>query len=299
MEKVAVILINYNGKKYNDACIASVLESKDVETRAIVVDNASTDDSLMLLTEKWGKNPRVSIISMKENTGFSGGNNAGIRQALEQGYHYILLLNNDTEIDALAIQKMVACQKETDSIIVPKIYFADKRDTIWCAGGYLTPIIKKAVQRGNNRKDTGEFDESGYCSLANGCCVLLTDSIIQKTGMLDERFFLYYEDTEYSMRALEKQVKIYYCHDAAVYHKVNGSTGGNDNPANAYYITRNWLMCNKSHMKGRFYLFVCYFLVNRTVCGALWVLQGKRELTAALVKGFRDYLKGKTGKLEG
>ena len=101
------------------------------------------------------------------------------------------------------------------------------------------------------------------------------------------------------MRALEKQVKIYYCHDAAVYHKVNGSTGGNDNPANAYYITRNWLMCNKSHMKGRFYLFVCYFLVNRTVCGALWVLQGKRELTAALVKGLRDYLKGKTGKLEG
>ena len=59
MEKVAVILINYNGKKYNDACIASVLESKDVETRAIVVDNASTDDSLMLLTEKWGKNPQV------------------------------------------------------------------------------------------------------------------------------------------------------------------------------------------------------------------------------------------------
>ena len=62
MEKVAVILINYNGKKYNDACIASVLESKGVDTRAIVVDNASTDDSLMLLTEKWGDNPRVSII---------------------------------------------------------------------------------------------------------------------------------------------------------------------------------------------------------------------------------------------
>lgn len=299
MEKVAVILINYNGKKYNDACIASVLDSKGVEPQVIVVDNASTDDSLELLTGKWGDNPHVSIISLKKNTGFSGGNNAGICRALEQGYHYILLLNNDTEIDASAIQKMAACQKETESIIVPKIFFADRKDIIWCAGGCLTPVIKKAIQRGNGCKDTGEFNKSGYCSLANGCCVLLTDKIIQKTGLLDERFFLYYEDTEYSMRALEKQVKIYYCHEAVVYHKVNGSTGGNDNPDNAYYITRNWLMCNRAHMKGRFCLFVCYFLINRTVCGALWLLQGKRELTAALMKGFGDYLKGKTGKLEG
>lgn len=265
----------------------------------MIVDNASTDDSLALLERKWGDNARVSIISLKENTGFSGGNNVGIRRALEQGCHYILLLNNDTEIDALAIRKMVACQKTTESIIVPKIFYADKKETIWCAGGYLTPIIKKAVQRGNNCRDNGEFDKSGYCSLANGCCVLLTDRIIQKTGLLDERFFLYYEDTEYSMRALERKVKIYYCHEAVVYHKVNGSTGGNDNPANAYYITRNWLMCNKTHMKGRFCLFAGYFLINRTVCGALWLLQGKGELTAALIKGFRDYLRGKTGKLEG
>lgn len=254
MEKeIGVILVNYNGKEYNDKCIASILRSTISErVQVVVVDNASTDGSLAMLQKTWEADEQVTILELDKNYGFSKANNEGIRIAMEQGMKYFLLLNNDTEIEPDAIEHMLVRQQERGAIVVPKILYADKRDVIWCAGGNFSSVIKKPVQRGLNQVDKGQFDSSGECQFANGCALFLSKEIIEKNGFLDERFFLYYEDTEYSMRAKENGIKIWYCADAVVYHKVNGSTKGNEKPANAYYITRNWLLCNSLHMRGRY-----------------------------------------------
>lgn len=296
--QISVILVNYNGKKYNDACIVSILNSTIKEQlQIVIVDNASTDGSLEALQEKWGAHEQVHIFALDDNYGFSRANNEGIRYSMEQGIDYYLLLNNDTEIEPDMVEKMLRCGQETGAVVVPKVLYADRRDVIWCAGGTFTPLIKKTVQNGLNRKDNGQYDRSGECLFANGCAFLLSRQIVERMGLLDERFFLYYEDVEYSMRAARNHIGIYYCAEAVVYHKVNGSTGGNEKPANAYYITRNWLLCNRLHMCGdgkisgkmRFWLFVLYFICNRAVWLFIWSVQGKRKMCAALVRGIRDF----------
>lgn len=296
-EKISVILVNYNGKVYNDKCIKSILNStiKD-KLQIVVVDNASTDDSLADIKEHWGQNEQVSILELDENYGFSRANNEGIKWSIEQGIHLFLLLNNDTEIEPYAIERMFNIQKEKGSIVVPKVLYADKPDVIWCAGGEFSRVIKKPIQKGINQADTGQFDNSGYCGFANGCCLMISSEIIDRIGLLDESFFLYYEDTEYSLRAQKNDVKIWYCAEAIVFHKVNGSTKGNEKPANAYYITRNWLRCNKMHFGRKFGLFCCYFFANRFAWAIIWLLQGKTQMIEAMLKGIKHFYKGRTGK---
>lgn len=297
-DKISVILVNYNGKEYNDKCIMSILSSSIGEQlQIVVVDNASTDDSLKQLHEHWDDNAHVSIIELEDNYGFSKANNAGIEWSITQGINYFCLLNNDTEIETDAIEKMLEVHKETGHIVVPKILHDDRRDIIWCAGGEFSSVIRKPKQRGCNQPDKGIFDQSGTCGFANGCCLLLSKDIIDKIGFLDERFFLYYEDTEYSLRAYENGVGIWYCPSAIVYHKVNGSTGGNEKPANAYYITRNWLLCNRQHFKtGRFSLFCIYFICNRLAWMMIWAIKGKWNMNKATLQAIRDFFRQKWGK---
>lgn len=297
MQKIAVILVNYNGKKYNDSCIESVFCSAVTgELEIIIVDNASTDGSLELLRAKWGSNDKVIIISLKKNYGFSRANNVGLEWAYNNGAEYFLLLNNDTEIAEDAIENMMMLQKRTSAIIVPRIVYADRPDCLWCAGGYFSRVIWKPVQRGLNQKDTGQYGESEQCFFANGCSMLLSREIIQRLGKLDEKFFLYYEDVEYSFRARERQVPVWYCADAVVLHKVNGSTFGNERPDNAYYISRNWLLCNHKYMKRRFLLFWIYFVLNRAAWLMIWFFTGRTANITAAMDGVRDYRKGVTGQ---
>lgn len=298
-DRISVILVNFNGKKYNDKCIKSVLNSTVKEQiRIVVVDNASTDGSLEELKEHWGDNRQVQIISLEDNYGFSKANNEGIRWSMENGIEYYLLLNNDTEVKPDAIEKMLESQIKTGAIVVPKIYYADSPEMIWCAGGEFSHIIKKSKQSGLNQPDSPDFQVGRYCGFANGCSLLLTRSIIEKVGFLDESFFLYYEDTEYSLRARRKGVTVWYCADAVVYHKVNGSTKGADSPMCAYYISRNWLLCSKQHLGIRYPVFLLYYLLNRSVLSLLWLIQGKPKLILAIWRGVLDYFRGKLGKTE-
>lgn len=300
--KVSVILVNYNGLDYNDTCILSVLESEwNGQLHIYIVDNGSTDKSMTMLEERWGDDPRLSFLYMGENLGFSAANNVGIRQALRDGTDYILLLNNDTCVERTMIRELVYTeQKYGNCITVPKIYYYDRQDVIWSAGGGFSRIVKKPVSFGENHKDAPEYDIEKKCLNGNGCCLLLEAEMFEKVGLLDESFFLYYEDTEFFMRAGENGMTIIYVPTAKMYHKVNGSTKGNDNPACVYYITRNWLMCHKKHLKiGRFLIFWFYFLVNRSAWMCIWLVQGKHGQVRAVWQGIRDFVKGKDGKYTG
>ena len=127
-EKLSVILVNYNGKRYNDKCIASILKSQGKEQiQVVVVDNASTDGTLEALRQNWGADERVYIISLDRNYGFSKANNEGIKWAAAQGYQYIMLLNNDTEIEPQTVYRMLECQRRTGGIVIPS--FAVRKNT--------------------------------------------------------------------------------------------------------------------------------------------------------------------------
>lgn len=296
--KLAVILVNYNGKNYNAACIDSVFANEGVEDmKIIVVDNASQDDSMSLLEERYAGDGRIEFIRLGDNYGFSYANNVGIDRARKQGADDVLLLNNDTEIAPDMLLKLWECsRRHPGSMIAPKIYYSDDRKCIWSAGGSVSRVIRKVRHTGLNEMDEGQYDQEREIGFATGCCLWIPMQVIEKAGTLDERFFLYYEDTEYCFRLHRLGIPICYCPDAVMYHKVGASTRGADSPLCAYYITRNWLLCNSLHLGWRYPLFIAYYVLNRTVCCLLWLTRGKKELVGAALRGIKDYRRGNFGR---
>lgn len=296
--KLAVVLVNYNGKQYNEACIESILSGEgSLSLKIFVVDNASSDDSVQLLRERYGGEDRVQITLLDDNYGFSYANNEGIDLAGQWGAEAVLLLNNDTEIEPDMLSELTQCaRRHPGCVIAPKIRYSDARERIWSAGGRFSRIIKKAEHIGLDEADEGQYDEEREISFATGCCLWLPMEVIREAGRLDDRFFLYYEDTEYSFRLHRHGIPIYYCPKAVLYHKVGAGSGGADSPLCAYYIARNWLLCNRLHLGMRYPLFLFYYVVNRTACCALWLLSGRRELISATIKGVRDYVRGCFGR---
>ncbi len=294
---ISVILVNYNGRMYNQSCIRSVFDSRcDAETQIIVVDNGSTDGSLDELTAIGQQDERVEVISLHENLGFAAANNVGIKEAAGSGADYILLLNNDTIVHRNMLQALLTCeQRHRGSVITPKIYYADDTNKIWAAGGRLSGYIKKAVQIGENEPDRGQYEEEKQVDFSTGCCMFFSTELLKTIGYLDESFFLYYEDVEWCLRMGKTGVSIYYCPAAVLYHKVNASTKGNDNPLCAYYIARNWLICNRMYLGNRFYLFAVYYMLNRLAWIGIWGLQGKKGMIKATRRAIADYRRGATG----
>lgn len=297
--KTAVILVNYNGREYNTACIESLLASETEEDIGIyVIDNASVDDSMDLLEEQYGLEKRVHLIRLDDNYGFSYANNVGIRKAIEEGYGYVLLLNNDTEVQKDTLEELTCCVKRhPSSLVAPKIYYSDEREVIWSAGGSLSKVVWKAKHVGLDQRDIGQYNEEKEIQFATGCALLIPREVIEKAGLLDEDFFLYYEDTEYSIRLEKFGIRRYYCPKAIIYHKVGASSKGAESPLCAYYISRNWLLCAKKHMGTvRYAGFLFYYVLNRTACGIQWLCTGKTDLVKAMWRGIRDFIAGRTGR---
>lgn len=296
--KLAVILVNYNGKQYNEACIESVLANRiEGELRVIVADNASADDSMQILRERYEAEERVELVQLDDNYGFSYANNVGIRLAKDWGADAVLLLNNDTEIEKNMLRELLACaDRHPGSVIAPKICYSDDRKRIWSAGGSVSPVVGKVSHIGLNEEDRGQYEEERRTFFATGCCLFLPMQVIGRAGLLDERFFLYYEDTEYSFRLRELGIDIFYCPRAVVYHKVSASTKGADSPLCAYYIARNWLLCSRLRMGRRYPVFLAYYAVNRTACCLWWLLHGKGALVRATWRGIRDFHRGRFGR---
>lgn len=323
-KKISIILVNYNGKKYNTACIDSILQSQCcynetmIRKQIIIVDNASEDGSVSILKKKYGiwkqymdsmtdklegidskyqKSTQMELILLNQNCGFAAANNKGIKRAEEWGADYILLLNNDTEIASDMIKYLLECaDRHPHSMVVPKIYYCDDKKRIWSAGGSISPIVRKIRHDGLNQIDKGQFEKERKITFATGCCLLIPKTVLAKAGMLDERFFLYYEDVEYSFRLQKQGISIYYCPKAYMYHKVGGSSKGAESPLCAYYISRNWLLCNRQYLGWRYPVFLLYYVVNRTACCLIWLLQRRPELARAVLRGIWDYWNGRFGK---
>lgn len=300
--KIAVVLVNYNGRQYNTACIESLLMQKQCredsyEMKIYVVDNASQDDSMQIIQEHFGDNRGIETIFLDDNYGFSYANNVGICRAGAWGADYVLLLNNDTEVEEDLVLQLAACaERHPNSMIAPKIYYSDQRDVLWSAGGTVSRIISKVRHEGLDQKDYGQYDAERQIRFATGCCLFVPRTVIDRAGDLDERFFLYYEDTEYCFRLRKLKIPIYYCPTARLYHKVGASSKGADSTLCAYYIARNWLLCNRMYLGVRYPLFVCYYVINRTACCLLWLLRGKRALVQATCRGVWDYWRKAFGR---
>lgn len=304
MKHVAISLLNFNGKQNTLDCLRSLenIRKGDFELSIIVTDNASTDGSVEDIRRYIAdvKHDGIKIIENKKNLGFSGGHNVAIKYALQSGADYILILNNDTYVDKdfLAELLRIAEGDEDIGILVPKIYFApgfeyhkDKYSkneagkVLWYAGGKMDWANVIGYNRGVDSVDNGQFDKSEETELATGCCMLIGKKTFESVGMLDERYYLYYEDADLTMRARGKGFKIDYVPSSIVWHKNAGSAGGSGSVLQDYYITRNRLLFGYSYasIRSKFALF--RESISLLLSGRKWQR-----------RGVMDYYTGKLGK---
>ncbi len=239
---IGIVLVNYNSAEDTIECIESLKKMTYSNYRIIVADNSSSDYSLEALYKKKNETD-FELLELDENRGFSAGNNAGIRLALELGAEYVLLLNNDTLVEPDFLKRLMEAGMDipADSVMTCTILYADDKEKIWYAGGSYNLRTAKVSQLGMGKGWQPVQDKLVEVTFASGCCMCIPASVIRDVGFLDESYFLYEEDTDYCYRLWKKMIKIYYVPKAIIYHKVSSSTSKTKKISGItqYYMIRN------------------------------------------------------------
>lgn len=288
--KVWIIIINYNGIYDTKECIESVLKS-DYQPEILLVDNASDEDEGKIISREY---TGIHVIKSEKNLGFAGGNNLGIKFAMEHGADYIMLLNNDTVIDPAMISELIKNANETD-IVAPRMFYYDKKDVIWYSGGNINKYSGniRCKYFGKNVREVNDKIEE--CTFATGCCILFSVNLIDKIGGLKDDYFMYCEDTEFSIRVIEAGGVIRVIPSAKLWHKVSSSIGGAGNAFSLYYSSRNRLYYIKDHEEF-FFDTATIFTVMSRVARIIQYMILRNSIWKSYYKALKDYKKGVRGR---
>lgn len=289
MPKIFINLITFNDYASTSECLESLekLNKKAFELEVVVVDNGSKE---RFEKDREYKNFNLKILYSEKNLGFSGGQNLGIKYALEERADYIVVLNNDVITDEnLIVELLNSFQSQEVGVVCPKIYFAkgyeyhknryEKKDlgkVFWYAGGLIDWENVFGKHRGVDEVDKGQFDQREEIQVATGCCMMVRRDVFEKVGLFDKSFFLYYEDADLSMRVKSKGFKIIYEPKAVLWHK-NAAATGSGSPLQDYYITRNRLIFGFRYAKKRVKLALFRESLKILLSGRSWQKIGVRD----------------------
>ncbi|HHS96957.1 MAG TPA: glycosyltransferase family 2 protein [Chloroflexi bacterium] len=297
---VSIVILNWNGLEDTAACLASLAAVDYPALEVVVVDNGSTDGSPTILQQRF---PGLILLETGENLGYAGGNNVGLRYALERGAEYVLLLNNDTEVAPDFLRRMVEVAEADERVgaVGPMIYYHSRPDVIWSAGGAIDWRRGRTRMVGVDEPDRGQFGTAPReVDFVTGCAMLVRREATERAGLLDERFFLYYEEVEWCVRIRRAGFRILHVPTARVWHKIPFD-GREASPMVHYYMTRNRLLFLK--LTGAGWLAWTHTLLMEYVRRFLsWSIRpkwwGKQAQRRALWQGVIDYFQGRWGRME-
>lgn len=275
LPRVAVVVLNWNGRKDTIECLESLLKVNDIDFEIILIDNYSTDDSVRMI-EKWVEShnipklkfsltqaqklvvdkscnnrigmQRVVIYSLQENVGFCAGNNLGLRHALANGIPYALILNNDTIVDSRFLSYLVEyAQTHSDvGLIGGQIRYADDPKLIWWMGGRINKWLRFEYLYQNQLAEEN-IKEPFSTEWISGCMTLISMEAFLKIGGYDERLFIWCDEWDLSLRAAKSGYKLAVVPSAIIYHKI-GKSLGILSPLTYYYSGRNLLILRHRYL---------------------------------------------------
>lgn len=238
--KIAVALLNYNQFEHTVECLASLRKSTYESLSIIVIDNASTDDSVKKLKAIIQKE---TLMELPVNGGYSYGNNVAIEHAFSTGAQYVFVVNNDIVVDQDCIEDLIqaASSDETIGILGPKVLFYSKPDTIDNAGIIGSIPRARYLWVGNGEKDTGQYEKLIDILYQDGCAILLSKACYDKIGGFDQWLWGYFEESDLCMRARSAGFRVCCLQKAKVWHKGSAELGKDfqRKPHAVYYIIRN------------------------------------------------------------
>ena len=263
---VSIITLNYNQGAVTAEFLESVKTLDYPRFEVLVCDMASTVNPASFFSA--ADYPNTRLLESDTNLGFAGGNNWGMRQAKGD---FIFIVNNDTELTPDIIDKLIQpfFTNPAIGVVSPKIkYFADRRIIQYAGFRPMNPITGRTSTIGDLEADHGQYDSSGPTQSAHGCAMMVKKEVIRKTGMFPEKFFLYYEEWDWSARIRKAGYQIWYEPGATIYHKESMSVG-KENPMKVYYHTRNRILYmrrnNNTLQKILFTLFFIFVAMPKAI----------------------------------
>jgi GT2 family glycosyltransferase len=287
MKKVAIVILNWNGKKWLHKFLPSLLEHTPLDLAEIIVaDNASTDHSVDFLNQHY---PNIQQIHLDKNYGFTGGYNRALAR-LE--HEYFVLLNSDIEVSKHWLEPIIQRMDHDHNIAAcqPKILSYNQKDHFEYAGasGGMMDWLGYPFCRGRifhtSEKDEGQYNDARKIFWATGACMFVRGKVYHKMGGLDEHFFAHMEEIDLCWRMQNEGYDIWVDPKSVVYH-VGGGTLQSDNPRKTYYNFRNNLLLiikNQDFTKAYFIIFLRLILDG--IAGLQFLFQGKFAHTWAIVQ---------------
>ncbi len=297
---VAIIVVNYNSAWFIDEWCASLRAIDYVNWRLVIVDAHSNDDSLARIEAAF---PEATYLRCGDNVGFAMGVNIGVRDAEQRGDDFVLFLNPDTVVEANFLTRLVEVTDER-TMVVPKILHLDNaRSDVKListhAGGFDWRLgLFRDTFHGQPEGPATNVRRDGL-ETASFACALVPTAAFQAAGMLDEAFFMYYEETDWLRRAIAKGYRIRYEPSSLIHHRESGASGGGwMTPFKLYYATRNRLYLVRKNSRSRrdFAYFTAYFWATRAGTTAKLVRAKKWRMLRAMWRGVRDYYRGRMGR---
>lgn len=290
MGKIGLVTVLYKSDEVLEGFFRSIAIQDFKNYILYIIDNSVNDKTNLLLETLSRQYPSVERkhIKNKENTGVAAGNNTGIRLALADDCSHVLLLNNDIEIEqSFLLGKMLAIAEEKGEVlIVPKILYYSNRK-IWMAGGHMDKFRALGVHNGMNKTDIPKFNIPKHVTYSPTCFMLIAKSVFDKVGIVDEKYFAYYDDTDFIFRAVALGYKIYYEPSLVILHKVSTSVGV-ESPFYVYYSNRNKIYFIRKNFRGFYRWFaIGYTFLARTFFWLRYNSEKRKSLIKGIVDGFK------------
>ena len=272
---ILIVVLNFNGLEDTLDCLSSLRAQTWQKIAVQVIDNGSRADDLGRIAARF---PEVEVIALPENLGWAGANNVGIRYALDRGVDYVCLLNNDTILDPTAIECLLAAATllRRPCLLHPTIAYFDE-PTRWQLNPRPGPCLNASIPDSDEKANIVQMD------WAYGACLLLPASVLKTVGLLDERFFLQLEETDYFFRAKALNIQSFCALRARILHKESASFGGTITSAKTYYQVRNSFLLAEKHSPN-----LSGFLA--TTRSVIWALRNQARSTGVEIKGWPAFL---------
>ena len=242
MRRDVVVVLNFNGWVDTERCVQSLLKGSP-EATVLVVDNGSDTGFPADVAERW---PGVTTLRNDRNLGFTGGMNAGLRAAFELDADTVTILNNDTVVSPGAIAALAEVA-EAGVAVSPEVRYLDRPDEVWFGGGAVDPATNLPHHVAPDALSPPAADGLRPTDVLAGCCVTATAETWRRVGFLDERYFLNFEDSDWSMRAHAVGVPLVVDTRVTIEHAVSASFTGAYSYLGLYYYARNGLLFGREH----------------------------------------------------
>lgn len=284
--EISVIILNYNGKRFLETCLKSLLNSTYKNFEIVIVDNGSKDGSVEYLKKNFSNNERIKIIPLDKNYGFAEGNNIGYRYT-HPNSEFIFFLNNDTEVEEDCLDKIMKKMMQDPSIgaAQPKIRSMREKEKIDAVGG-LVDYYGRTWHRGFNEYDRGQYDSISETFYAQGAAIVVRRKVIEEVGLFEPSYFIYYEETDLCWRIWLAGYRVVVIPEAVVYHYGGGTMGPSATYQEKYFkffnLRKNHIATMlKNYSLTNIFKYAMPFIIRMIVIAFQWSLSGEKAKAMA------------------